>query len=203
LLAIALIISGNLLIAPLSAVLILLWAWRSGTPWQAIGMVRPKSWVRATVIGVVFGAAFKLVMKSVVMPLLGAPPINQAYHFLAGNTLASLGMLYPIIVGAGFGEELLFRGYMFERLRSLLGRRVWVEVVAVLFTSALFGMVHYPVQGIPGVQQATIFGILFASLYSMGAGLPLLMIAHASFDLVALAIIHWDLETSVAHWFFR
>jgi hypothetical protein len=29
------------------------------------------------------------------------------------------------------------------------------------------------------------------------------MIAHAAFDLTALAIIYWDLETAVAHFIFK
>ena len=58
-------------------------------------------------------------MKAVVMPLVGAGPVNQAYHFLVGNLPAIPGILYAVIVGAGFGEETLFRGYMFERLGKL------------------------------------------------------------------------------------
>jgi hypothetical protein len=38
--------------------------------------------------GVLFGAAFKLAMKSVVMPLFGAPPVNATFHYLAGNQAA-------------------------------------------------------------------------------------------------------------------
>ena len=70
-------------------------------------------------IGVLFGVVFKLLMKAVVMPLVGADPVNQAYHFLVGNLPAIPGILYAVIVGAGFGEETLFRGYMFERLGKL------------------------------------------------------------------------------------
>jgi membrane protease YdiL (CAAX protease family) len=55
------------------------------------------------------------VMKAIVMPLFGAPAINPAYHFLAGNTAAIPWMLYAVILGAGFGEETIFRGWMFER----------------------------------------------------------------------------------------
>jgi hypothetical protein len=47
--------------------------------------VRPKSWLRSIAIGLVFGALFKLAMKAVVMPLLGAPAVNAPYHYLAGN----------------------------------------------------------------------------------------------------------------------
>ncbi|TMA33009.1 MAG: CPBP family intramembrane metalloprotease, partial [Deltaproteobacteria bacterium] len=55
-------------------------------------------------------------MKAVVMPLFGAPAINPAYHYLAGNTAALPGMILAVIFGAGFGEEIFFRGYLFERL---------------------------------------------------------------------------------------
>ena len=35
--------------------------------------MRPRSWIGSLAIGVVFGIAFKLLMKTIVMPLLGAP----------------------------------------------------------------------------------------------------------------------------------
>ena len=36
----------------------------------------------------------------------------------------------------------------------------------------------------------------------MTGELYMLMIAHASFDLVALALIYWNVEEKVAHFFF-
>jgi len=107
---------------PLSALLVLGWTWRSRTPWREIGYVRPKSWIGTLAIGIVFGSAFKLLMKAIVMPLLGADPINQAYHYLEGNRAAIPGALFAMTVGAGFGEETVFRGYMFERLGKVFGR---------------------------------------------------------------------------------
>jgi membrane protease YdiL (CAAX protease family) len=121
LLAALAILAGNLIVAPLSAVLVLLWARRSRTPWHEIGYLRPKSWALSLAIGIAFGVAFKLLMKSIVMPALGADPINQAYHYLVGNRAALPGMLFAIIAGAGFGEETVFRGFLFERLGKLLG----------------------------------------------------------------------------------
>src|SRR5690348_10619618 len=66
---------------PFGALLAPLWVWRSRTPWREIGYIRPKSWPRTIVFGIIFGCLFKLLMKSVVMPLLAAPPINSAYHY--------------------------------------------------------------------------------------------------------------------------
>jgi uncharacterized protein len=201
-LAILLILAGNFVIVPLSAVLALIWVHLSNTPWREIGYVRPKSWVRSLILGVVFGIAFKILMKAIVMPLLGAPPINWAYHYLAGNTAAIPGMIFVLIVVAGFGEETLFRGYMFEHLGKLFGSGQWAKVFIVLITSVLFSLEHYTDQGLPGVEQALVTGLVFGTIFAVTSRIFMLMVMHAAFDLTALAIIYLDLETKVAHLIF-
>jgi membrane protease YdiL (CAAX protease family) len=203
LLSILLILAGNLVFAPLSAILVLVWAWRSYTPWSEIGYVRPKRWIVSLIIGLVFGSAFKFLMKSIVMPLLGADPINQAYHYLAGNPAALPGMLFAVIVGAGFGEETVFRGYMFERLGKLLGSSMGAKTAIVLITATWFGLIHYPVQGLAGAEQAVIVGLVFGTIFAITGRLWMLMCAHAAFDLTALALIYWQLEFNVAHLIFK
>lgn len=44
LLAILLIVVTSIF-KPLSAILVVAWAWRSHTPWREIGYVRPRSWL--------------------------------------------------------------------------------------------------------------------------------------------------------------
>ena len=200
--ALLVILAGNLVFVPLSAVLVLAWAWCSRTPWREIGFARPRSWAVTIALGLALGVAFKLLMKAVVMPLLGAPAVNPAYHYLAGNRAALPGAIYLMIVGAGFGEETLFRGYLFERLRKVLGARPWAAAFTLVFTSVLFGLAHYSVQGLPGVQQATIVGMVLGAIYAATGSLFLPMVAHAAFDLTALAIIFFDLEEAVAHFVF-
>ena len=78
-LAILVIFAGNGVVLPLSAVLVLVWARLSRTPWREIGYVQPRSWISTVVVGIAFGCAFKFLMKTLVMPLLGADSINQAY----------------------------------------------------------------------------------------------------------------------------
>src|ERR1700675_2532448 len=75
------VIVASQFLAPLSAVLVLIWAKRSRTPWHEIGYVRPRSWFGGLVIGVTFGLAFKFLMKAIVMPFLGADSVNQTYHY--------------------------------------------------------------------------------------------------------------------------
>jgi membrane protease YdiL (CAAX protease family) len=201
--AIIVILAGNLIVVPLSAVLVLVWTRWSRTPWREIGYVRPRSWAGSLAFGIALGIALKFLMKVIVMPLLGADPINQAYHYLAGNRAALPAALYAMIIGAGFGEETVFRGYLFERLGRLLGTGVWAKILIVLVTAVFFGLAHYPVQGLAGAEQGTIVGLVFGTIFAVTGRIWMLMCAHAAFDLFALAIIYWDLESAVAHLVFK
>jgi hypothetical protein len=203
LLSILIILSGNFLFAPLSAILVLVWMQISRTPWREIGYVRPLSWARTIAVGILFGVTFKFAMKAIVMPLLGAPPVNQAYHWVTGNPAVLPYMFFLLIVVAGFGEETLFRGWMFERLGKLFGSSGWAKSAIILITTGIFASLHYFDQRIPGVEQAAITGLVFATIFAMTGRLFMLMIAHAAFDLTALAMIYWDFETAVARFFFK
>jgi membrane protease YdiL (CAAX protease family) len=203
LLSILLILGGNFLFSPLSAILVLVWVSLSHTPWREIGYVRPKSWTRTLALGIVFGVAFKFLMKAIVMPMLGGPPVNQAYHWVTGNTAALPAMIFLMIVVAGFGEETLYRGWMFERLGKLFGSRGWAKALIVVLTTVLFALPHYLDQGIPGVEQALITGSVFGTIFALTGRIFVLMVAHAAFDLMALAMIYWNFETAVAHFFFK
>ena len=201
-LAVLIILSGNLLVEPLSAILVLIWVKISRTSWSEIGYVRPRSWTRTVAIGIVFGVALKFAMKALVMPMLGAPPINQAFRFVTGNSAVIPLMLYTMIVTAGFGEETLYRGWMFERLGKLFRESAAAKSAIVFVTASLFAAVHYPGQGVPGVEQAFIVGLIFGAIFAVTGEIFMLMIAHTSFDLTALWMIYYDLETRIAHLIF-
>src|SRR5215467_4677503 len=83
--SILLILITSLFAVPVAALLAVVWVYLSRTPWRAIGYVREKNWAATVTIGVVFGAAFKLVMKIIVMPLLGAPAVIPAFQGFVHN----------------------------------------------------------------------------------------------------------------------
>jgi membrane protease YdiL (CAAX protease family) len=186
-----------------AAVLILLWAWWSKTPWAEIGYAKPGSWVGGALIGIAFGIAFKIAMKALVMPLLGAPAVNPAYHFLAGNLGLTLEFAAIVVVAVGWAEETVYRGWLFERLEKLLGRSAGATILIVLLTSVIFGAAHYTGQGLAGVEQATVVGFVFATIYAITRRLWMLIWAHTAFDLTAAAMIYLDAETRVSHLVFQ
>ena len=197
------LLAGNYPIAPFGALLALVWVRWSRTPWREIGYVQPKSWTQDLALGLAFGIAFKLLMKALVMPLFGAPAINQAYHYLTGNQAALPGAAYLMIVGGGFGEETVFRGYLFERLGKLFGGSLAAKTASVILSAGLFGLYHYREQGLAGVEQASITGLVFGTIFAATGRLWMVMAVHAAFDLTALAIIYWNVESAVAHLIFK
>jgi hypothetical protein len=202
LLAVLLIVAAALVIIPAAAVLILLWVWLSKTPWRDIGYVRPSSWIGGLVVGILFGVALKVLMKAVVMPLLGAPPVNPVYHYLAGDAQAVGRFAVYAVLGAGFGEETVFRGYLFERFGKLFGQSAGAKLVIVLLTTALFAVAHWQ-QGLPGIEQAAVVGFTVAAIFAVTGRIWMLMVAHAAFDLTAAAMIYFDIEAKVAHLIFK
>jgi membrane protease YdiL (CAAX protease family) len=202
------LLAGNVFVAPLApvplgALLALAWVRATRTPWAAIGYARLASagaWVATIVGSVALGALFKLVMKALVMPLLGARPENATYHFLVGDrTLLPAAVATSLI--AGFGEETVFRGFLFLRLERWFGTGAGARVAIVVVSALLFALAHYADQGIAGAAQALCTGLVFGVLYARTRRIWAPMIAHAAFDLVALWIIYAGLEARVAHWF--
>ena len=196
------IVFPNMVAIPVGAVLVLIWTRLSHTPLHDIGYSKPKNWLVTILGGIVFGIAFKLFMKAIVMPLLSADPINRSYHFLAGNKSMLAAAIVAMLV-AGFGEETVFRGFMFERLGKLFGNSRGSKIFIVVFTSILFGLSHYFSQGWTGVEQATITGLVFGTIFAITKNIWIIMIAHAFFDLAALALIYKNIELQIAHWVFK
>ena len=103
-----------------------------------------------------------------------------------------LGYLVFIVLWAGYGEELFYRGYLHARLRAWKGR-----LVATLLSSALFGLRHamqlallwpdYPWEAaFVWVLFSTIAGAAFAWLYDRSGSLLPPVVGHYILNLIPL-----------------
>ncbi len=137
------------------------------------------------------------------MPLLGAPDINAHYQFVVHNQRAMWELIFTSLTFAGFFEEVLARGFLFERLGKFIGTSRGALITTILFTSVLFGAAHYPEQGWMGVEQAGILGIVDGIIFVATRQLWFLIVMHAAFDIVATLIIYFGLEVRLAHLFFH
>ena len=132
------------------------------------------------------------------MPLLDAPAINPYFHNIAGNPVALGKMLVAGAIIGGVGEEIFYRGYVFERLGRLWGNGALAKGAMVTLTTLVFALAHLNDQGVAGAQQAAFTGLVFGTIYATTGRLWLSMVVHAVYNITAVLIIYFDLETAVA-----
>lgn len=202
LIAVLAVIAASLAGALVGAIAVLVWARVSRAPMRDLGLSAPRRWPRLVAGAIALGIALRLVSKALLMPLLGAPAVIASYQHLTGNA-AAVPRMVAVILFAGVAEELLYRGYLFERLRALVGSGRAVLAGSIAISAALFAMAHYRDQGLPGVAQSAVSGLAFASMFACSRNLWWPIIAHITFNLASVALIYWDLEEAAARAVFR
>ena len=90
------------------------------------------------------------------------------------------------MVGAPFFEELFFRGVLLRALARLFGTiGGWVgPALAIAVTGVLFGLAHAESLQLLGLA---VFGIILSFVAYRTGRLGMNMVAHATFNLTALA----------------
>src|SRR5262245_24146605 len=172
--ALVILLAGNLV----GAALVLVWAHWSRTPLSELGLAKPEHPARTVALGVLLGAGLKFLLKALVLPALGISAVNQAYQYLVGNGPAAMRLLAYVVIGGGVGEEIIWRGFLFERIRHLWPGQ-GKAVAALVVSSVLFGLAHFLDQGLYGVVQSFITGLGFGAMYVATRQLWLSMVAHA------------------------
>lgn len=144
---------------------------------RTLGLWFYGGWVRELVLGLVGG----FVLPSVVVGCLSLGGWVQfgAGQLDAAGALQGLGWILLLLVPGALGEELLFRGYPFQRVVEGGGR-----FIAVLLLSALFGLVHLSNPSPTPLSTAnTVFvGILLALAYLKTRGLWLPLGLHFAWN---------------------
>jgi membrane protease YdiL (CAAX protease family) len=162
--------------------------------WRSVGMSTPSHWPRTLVFGVAAGCAMELLELFVTQPLLvhlfHQPPDLSALAQLHHN-LNMLGVALALAwTLAAFGEELVWRGYILNRIADVLSPAQHRFVTAVVLSSAIFGLAHYD-QGLTGITENVIDGAILACLYlSSGRNLWVAILAHGITDTVDCLLLY-------------
>ena len=122
--------------------------------------------------------------------LTGQPPDLSDFRSTVGDARMLLFWLALNWTLAAFGEELGFRGYVMPRLADLGGRTraAWIASLAV--TSLLFGWGHGG-QGVTGMAQETLAGLMLGGLYlASGRNLTVSIVAHGVSNTLAFVLIY-------------
>mgnify|MGYP000100173712 CR=1 FL=1 len=123
----------------------------------------------------------------------GLPKLSEYLVRAQAPNLAFLERPLPfwavvwISLGAGVGEEALFRG----GVQTLAGDYLGVPL-AIAFASALFAVVHFAKPLVAAIIFA--IGVLFGCIYWLSDSLLAVMIGHALYDVFALWYVQKEMH---------
>jgi hypothetical protein len=160
--------------------------WLRGVRWSDLGLRFDPDWRRLLLAGIVAGFAMEALELFVTQPALvqltGKYPDLSEFKELVGNPVVLLEALAVSWLLAGFGEELVWRGHVMNRLADLFGRNRWGWAAALIVANAVFGYAHV-YQGTTGVVENFIDGALLGALYlACRCNLWVPIIAHGMTD---------------------
>lgn len=91
-------------------------------------------------VGVLFQFFSIYVMEPLIIRLTGKPIDLNEIALIEGNLFMLALFLALVWTLAAFGEELVFRGYLMNRVAELLGGNSTAWVLSLLVVSVLFGV---------------------------------------------------------------
>lgn len=170
--------------------------WLRGLTWRDAGLRRSKAWwkiaIQAVLATLLIAIAVNLIAAPLVARLVGKPVNNSRFDVIRGNLPALLGWLFGAWLLAAFGEEMIFRGYLMNRIADLVGRTRTGWVVSLLGSSLIFGVGH-SYQGLAGIIDTAAIGLLLGILYLVNKrSLWVNIICHGLFDTISLISLYFS-----------
>lgn len=165
-----------------------------GLGWRDVGLNGEQPFLKIFIVGVMAGIGMEALELFATQPLLtkllNKGPDLEEFRRLIGNTkLLLIGIVLAWVLAA-FGEEMVWRGYLTNRIADVFGRSTIGWSVAAILVILLFGLAHFP-QGPTGVIENVIDGAILAAIYfATGRNLWAPIIAHGIQDTVDVLLIY-------------
>jgi membrane protease YdiL (CAAX protease family) len=165
-----------------------------GMRWKDVGLARPRSWGQALLLGVAIGVGMEALELFVTQPLLarwlGKMPDLSDFAGMTGNLKLFLIYLVLVWVLAALGEEIVYRGYLMNRVAGVFRNTRAAWVLSLIVVSVVFGCGHID-QGWTGMTENIWDGLLLGALYlACGRNLAVPVIAHAVGDTLDFILIY-------------
>lgn len=166
--------------------------WR-GLGWSDVGLSRPANWRRTLVIGIVcgigMGALEVFFTEPVLIRLTGKVPDLSALGALQGNWKMMLLLIAGMWPLAAFGEEMVYRGYLMNRVAGRFGNPRVAWTISLVTISILFGTAHID-QGITGQVENMVNGLLLGVIFlASGCNLWAAIITHGVTDTIGIVLL--------------
>ncbi len=117
------------------------------------------------------------------------PADMSGYSFLSDHIIWLVLMLIGVWTSSAIGEEIIYRGYLINRLADVFPSTRYKDTIAVLGSAVIFGLAHYQ-WGTTGIVQTALMGLAIGICYlKMGRRLLIMILAHAYMDTILIVQI--------------
>ena len=173
-----------------------------GQGWSSVGLVRPDSWGRTLIIAIGTAIGLQLLSTYITEPLISLfthqPTDLSKFKPLIGNPKLLVISLLVIWTLAAFGEEMVYRGYIMNRMADLGNRTPLAWAISLLAVSCMFGLGHY-YQGATGIIDTGITSLILGSIYLyIGFNLWIPILAHGFSNTIAVLLVFFNLVPGVS-----
>ena len=183
-------------IVGMASALFVAWLWlrREGRVAEAWNFSRPQSWARTLAIAAAAtgGTIAIFAGGTALVEALGLPAPDATFvlELVTESPVAfAIWIVGVAILAAGLGEEMLWRGFLMDRLERLGGLRGRVWLVLIV-QAVLFGLPH-SYQGAGGMIVTGMVGLLFGWIRIMQRGnLWAVFLAHAAVDVIMMSVAY-------------
>ncbi|HET6220315.1 MAG TPA: type II CAAX endopeptidase family protein [Acidobacteriaceae bacterium] len=171
--------------------------WLRGLRWTDLGLVRFQNWRKTALVGVLCGVAMELFELFISQPLLmrwtGKAPDLELFRALHGNVTWTLIALAGTWTLAAFGEEMVYRGYLMNRVVDLMRPNRIAWSISLIVVSCVFGASHID-QGITGQLENMVDGLFLGAIYlACRRSLSASIVAHGVADTLDVLLLFFGL----------
>lgn len=170
--------------------------WLRGLTWRDVGLGRSKAWWKIALWAVLATFLIAVVINLLVQPLVGRltnkVPDNSRFDPVRGNLKVLLVWLAGVWTIVAFGEEMIFRGYLINRIADLVGRTRTGWILSLLGSSLIFGLGH-SYQGLAGISTTAAIGLLLGIVYLVSKrNLWVNIVSHGLIDTISLVALYYS-----------
>lgn len=128
------------------------------------------------------------VLGTVIMANISGMPESadmSNYQYLHNNVFMLLLTLMGVYIVSSFGEEVIYRAFLINRLSELGLDSKYGKMAVVVISALIFGLAHYE-WGLTGIVATAFMGLVMGIFYLKYNNLWILVLAHAYMDTLLL-----------------
>ena len=169
-----------------------------GKPFSALGFQRAKFnaknlLVLAPLVAIGLFTFYVIAIVPGIEMLTGVPIDYSSMSQLEGNLQLTIVWVLLVWATAGFGEEIIFRGFLMRQFVKFFGESKISIALNIVLITGFFGFMHSQ-QGITGQLVTWIIGALIALIFYLRKyDLWFVIAVHGFFNTIALIGIYFGL----------